>query len=272
VSELKLAISPCPNDIFIFGAWILGLLPGEGLRSSFVFSDVEELNRAAEQCRFDVVKLSAVQALRLKEHWRILPSGGAFGLGHGPKLIALPGAVKPERVAVPGLNTTAWHLLHEAADWAIEPVPMRYDMIISSVTRRDVDGGLLIHESALVYREHGLELVLDLGRWWQERTGGLPLPLGVIAARHTLDRMLRDKIAARIKASLRLAGRKGGAVWPLVRAMAQELDDSVLRAHLDAYVNRLSDDFGEEGARALSALEGLLAKDVFSGRKGAAES
>jgi 1,4-dihydroxy-6-naphthoate synthase len=271
LTDLNLAISPCPNDIAIFGAWILGLLPGGGLRSSFVYSDVEELNRAAEQCRYDVIKLSAVQALKLKDRWSILPSGGAFGLGDGPKLVALTGEQEPERVAVPGVNTTAWHLLRAAAGWAIEPVPMRYDRIISAVSRREVDAGLLIHESALVYGQYGLELVLDLGKWWQWRTGGLPLPLGVIAARRTLDRTLGDRIAARIRASLGLFARDSAAVWPLIRAMAQELDDCVLRAHLDAYVNRLSDDFGEEGARALAALDGLLAKDVFSGRKGAAD-
>jgi 1,4-dihydroxy-6-naphthoate synthase len=271
VKSLVTAISPCPNDIFIFGAWILGLLPEIGIGTSFVFSDVQELNQSAEENRYDVIKLSALHALRLRRTWRILPAGGAFSIGHGPKLVTGKGHASPRRIAVPGLDTTAFHLLRAAAEWEFEPVPMRYDLIIDAVVEGRVDAGLLIHESALIFRRYGVSLLMDLGQWWIEKTGGLPLPLGVIAVRRSFPEAVLEKVTRQIQASLHLARENRSSVWPLVRAMAQEREDRVLEAHLDAYVNHFSEDFGEKGSKGLEALDALLAKNVFSERKGAAD-
>jgi 1,4-dihydroxy-6-naphthoate synthase len=267
MKTLITAISPCPNDIFIFGGWILGLLPEGGPETAFVFSDVQELNQAGHEGRYDVIKLSAVQALRYRNQWHILQAGGAFGLGHGPKLVTGLGKGRPRTIAVPGLDTTAFHLLRAAADWEIEPVTMRYDRIIGAVVQGSVDGGLLIHESALVFHRYNLALLLDLGEWWRVKTNGLPLPLGVIAVRNSVPSPVREEIFGTIQCSLRLAQKDRAAVWPLVRTMAQESDDRVLQAHVDAYVNRYSEDIGTEGVSALQALSGLLANHDFSERK-----
>ena len=255
---LSVAISPCPNDTFIFGAWILGLVEGPA-PARFTFADVEELNRSAAQGRFDVVKVSAAAAGALREDYEVLAAGAAFGKGSGPKLVALPGAPEaPGSVAVPGLRTTALALLRHALAQPFRAVPVIYDKVAETVVQGRAEAGLLIHESALVPERMGLELRLDLGRWWDSLDAGaplpLPLPLGVIMIRKNLDPALRKAVEATIQGSLKRAREDPGPIWPLVRAMARELDDATLRAHIEAYVDGLSMDMGERGRTALERL------------------
>jgi predicted solute-binding protein len=92
MTPLRIAISPCPNDSFIFGAWVLGLTPSpQGLDCRFFWHDVQELNHGALTGEWDVIKVSAATALRLEDTCAILPCGGAFGLEHGPKLVTRKG-------------------------------------------------------------------------------------------------------------------------------------------------------------------------------------
>jgi 1,4-dihydroxy-6-naphthoate synthase len=252
---ISVAVSPCPNDTAIFGSWILGQgqqLPA--LRASFVWADVEELNIAAAQGRYAVVKVSAAQALRLRENYAILSSGGAFGLSHGPKLVAREIETSPRVIAVPGLHTTAVILLQR--DWEVaELVPMRYDLIVNAVLTAQVDAGLLIHESALLLEQYKLHCLLDLGRWWAKWTGGLPLPLGCILGRRSLGKALLGAVEWQIRASLDHFHARPEAVRPLIKALAREIDDAVLDAHIRAYVNDFSRDMGQRGQEALAALE-----------------
>jgi 1,4-dihydroxy-6-naphthoate synthase len=253
------AISPCPNDTFIFGSWILGQckswLSG---RAAFVWADVQELNESAKYGRYDVVKVSAAQALNLRDQYTILGAGGAFGCEHGPKLVRATNCTSPRSIAVPGMQTTAVTLLKRAWPEPAELVPVRYDRIVELVCRGRVDAGLLIHESALLLHEYGLECLLDLGQWWRDRTGGLPLPLGCIIARKSLGQNVLQSVERQIQASLDQAHCSSQSVWPLVQAMAQEMDNAVLRAHIQAYVNAFSRNMGQEGQEALVALEHIV--------------
>lgn len=256
MNNLSVAISPCPNDTFIFAAWVLGLVPGvAGRPARFGWADVEELNDAAENGRYDVVKLSAAAALHLEGDYEILASGAAFGAGAGPKLVALPDAPEhPATVAVPGLRTTALAVLRGALPKPFTPVPMLFSDVAAAVAQGRADAGLLIHETALVPERHGLELRLDLGRWWNDHAGGTPLPLGVIAAKRSLPEAVRRGAETAIRASLEHARTRSSDIRPLVRALAQELDDATLDAHIAAYVNDMSLDMGKRGHEALALL------------------
>lgn len=260
-AALTVAISPCPNDTYIFGSWILG--HGElisGIRASFVWADVEELNEAAAQGRFDIVKVSAAQALRLREDYAILSCGGAFGLEHGPKLVSRKPGIRPRTIAVPGLQTTATTLLlRQAMTLPAELIPLRYDLIAGAVQESRADAGLLIHESALLLENYGLHCLLDLGRWWSDQTGGLPLPLGCILGRRSLGTATLEAVQQQIRASLDQARARPENIWPLVKALAQEIDDAVLHAHIQAYVNEYSQDMSQRGRQALAKLEGWVA-------------
>ncbi|PTN36020.1 hypothetical protein C6366_10420 [Desulfonatronum sp. SC1] len=256
---LTVAVSPCPNDTFIFGAWVLGqCAPLPDRTTSFIWEDVQVLNEAAVRKEYDVIKVSAAQALELLDDYVLLPAGGAFSKVHGPKLVTSAFSSSPSgaprSIAVPGLGTTAAALLRQAWSEPADLIPVRYDQIVDMVLRGEVDAGLLIHESALLLDRYGLSCILDLGRWWGERTDGLPLPLGCILGRRTLRPETLDRITAQIQASLNHASRAPDSIWPLVRALAQELDDEVLRIHIRTYVNQYSRDMGDEGARALEYL------------------
>lgn len=254
---LTVAISPCPNDSFIFGAWVLGLIPHSHEQDArFHWHDVQELNQAAFSGTWDIIKVSAAAALRLQDRYAILTCGGAFGLEHGPKLVTREGFHgSPDRIAVPGMDTTAMCLLHAALEGRFTPVPMIFHAIVDAVRNGEVDGGLLIHETALIHDKYGLELALDLGRWWHERTRGLPLPLGCIIARGALGQARHARIEACIRASLALARQQPESVMPFVTALARELDEATLAQHITAYVNAFSDEMGPLGLAALHQLQ-----------------
>jgi 1,4-dihydroxy-6-naphthoate synthase len=261
-NALTIGLSPCPNDTFIFGSWVLGRIPDiPGRCSRFFWQDIQNLNEAADQERFDIVKVSAVQALRLASRYTILGCGGAFGLEHGPKLVALPGTDHPRRIAVPGMLTTAMCLLRAALGEGFEPVPMTFDQEIDALQRKNVDAALLIHETALVYRDYGLDLLLDLGRWWQTASGGLPLPLGAIMVRKDIAShrgITPADIEQQIRASLDHAYAHRPSINPFMRGLAQEMDQTTLDEHVRAYVNAYSRDMGQSGRAALNHLQTLV--------------
>ncbi len=259
---LTVAVSPCPNDTFIFGAWVLGQCdPLPDRTASFIWEDVQVLNEAAVRRAYDVIKVSAAQALELLDDYVLLPAGGAFSKVHGPKLVTSSSSSPsgaPRTIAVPGLGTTAATLLRQAWPEPAELVPVRYDRIVDMVLRDEVDAGLLIHESALLLDRYGFSCILDLGRWWDEQTDGLPLPLGCILGRRTLGAETLEQISGQIQASLNHASHCPDSIWPLVRALAQELDDEVLWTHIRTYVNHYSRDMGGEGVRALECLGEII--------------
>lgn len=270
MKRLTVAVSPCPNDTTIFGAWMLGLAP-DAPAADFVFLDVENLNEAARDGRFDVIKVSAAVGLAVTDTCRILPSGAAFGLGIGPKLAVpegLSASRRPDTVVVPGLLTTAARLLRAAlADPAVAAVPgmpgpdaafvpARYDQVAATARDRGA-AALLIHETALAPERHGLRRILDLGRWWDDTTGGLPVPLGVIVGRKRLGDGTLRAVARTIAASLETALADPAAVAPLVSALAIEKDGGIVTAHIQAYVNDLSRDMGASGQKALETLAAM---------------
>ena len=257
MNALTVAISPCPNDTFIFGAWVLGLTPPPaGLDSRFFWHDVQELNEGAFQGRWDVIKVSAAAALRLEDRYAILPCGGAFGLEHGPKLVIRPDfRGEPRRIAVPGLDTTAMLVLNAALQGRFTPVPMIFHAIAEAVQAGEVDAGLLIHETALVHERYGLTLHTDLGRWWNDHTGGLPLPLGCILARRELGADVHAAIGDCIRASILHARAHRESVMPFIASLARELDEATLAQHIAAYVNDFSLDMGAAGQAALQTLQ-----------------
>jgi len=263
-TPLTVAISPCPNDTFIFGAWVSGLVPEVlGFPARFIWADVEELNRSAGQGAYAVVKVSAITALSLGSKYGILSAGAAFGRGEGPKLVVRKGfSGEPQTIAVPGLHTTAYTLLRAACGQDFTALPMVYDQVAGAVASGLADAGLLIHETALVPERYGLKVRLDLGGWWAGKTGGVPLPLGVIAASRDLAPETSERIDWTIRDSLTFARQNREAVWPLARAFARELDEETLKAHIRAYVNDMSLDMGEAGREALSRLGELAQSDV----------
>jgi 1,4-dihydroxy-6-naphthoate synthase len=263
-APLTLAYSPCPNDTFIFAAWTNGYLPDRP-PVDVVLDDVEALNRAALEARYALTKVSYGAIPSLLTDYRILRSGGALGRGCGPLVVTRPGfaasladITTPTRFAIPGRMTTEYLLLRLALGGEPDVVEMRFDRIVDAVARGTVDCGLIIHESRFTYQSAGLACVADLGAWWEDVTGR-PIPLGAILVRRDVTDDVAVAINAAIRASLAFARQRESEIASYVRAHAFEMDEAVMRAHIDLYVNAYSDDVGDEGIAAVEDLFGRAA-------------
>jgi len=257
---LSLAFSPCPNDTFVFNAWVHGLI--EGAPSVAVtFADVDVTNGAAEHGEFDVVKVSYAALPWLLDEYALLPSGGALGRGCGPLVLTAGRAdLSGATVAVPGERTTAYLLFRLwAQDAGVDRIEvMPFPEIMPAVRDGEVDAGLVIHEARFTYQHYGLTSVCDLGDWW-EATTGLPIPLGAILARRSLDtRHLGDVV----RASVRHAMADPSSSKAFVAKHAQEMDPDVQARHIALYVNDFSVDLGADG---YAAIEGLLGRAAQAG-------
>lgn len=255
---LTLAYSPCPNDTYIFAALANGLL--EGIPPINVqLEDIENLNNSALKGDYELTKVSYAVVPDLLENYKLLRAGGALGHGCGPLVVARPGAGKTLKdfedkiIAVPGERTTAFMLLNLAMEKRPQTLAMRFDNIVAAVAAGTVDAGLIIHESRFTYKDDGLQSIADLGEWWSEETGGMPVPLGAILIRNDLAER-SDEINEAIRRSLRYAREHDKDVMKYVREHAEEMDDAVIRKHIETYVNEFSDDVSEEGIAAVHEL------------------
>lgn len=254
--RLKLSISPCPNDTFMFHALVHGLVDCEGLEFDVEYHDIEELNRAAMAAEADVSKISCAVLPALKRDYAMLDSGAALGRGNGPLLVKRKGFQgELKRVAVPGKYTTANALVSGLFPLIDERTPVLFSEIAEAVERGDFDGGVLIHEGRFVYERRNLELVADLGVEW-ERMTDLPLPLGGIVVRRELGDDVRGRVERTLRRSIEYAFANPSASRDYVKAHARELEDDVIDKHISLFVNEFSLSLGEQGRHAIAYLTG----------------
>lgn len=249
----------------MFWGWVHGKLETSlALRPHM--ADIEELNRLAlGDAPLALTKLSASTYLdpRVQERYRLLNVGAALGRGCGPLLVSRESWPVDDRraktIAIPGQNTTAARLARSAlAGSEHRFIELRYDEIMPAILTGTVEAGVIIHESRFTYAGLGLNLALDLGAWWEERTG-LPLPLGLMVAQRDLNEELVSQVEHALGQSLELAwslleqpeAKDNAALWAYLREHAIELDDSTMAAHIALYVNAFSANLGPEGRAAI---------------------
>jgi len=256
---LSLGISTCPNDTYIFDAWVNGRLPGAP-QVACRLADIDALNALALQGSHDVLKVSFCAYARLQQTYRLLDAGGAIGRGCGPLIVTRPQAFARRQrigpgvtIAVPGRWTTAHLLLALYAPDAQHKVFMPFDRVMPAVAAGDVQAGVIIHEGRFTYQRHGLVMLEDLGAWW-ERATGYPLPLGGIIAKHALGDEQLSAVEAAIRQSLAYARHNPDAPLAFMKAHAQEMDPAVLRRHVELYVNSYTEGYGPEGWQAIRHL------------------
>jgi 1,4-dihydroxy-6-naphthoate synthase len=258
---IRLGHSPDPDDAFMFYALAEGLIPTDGFRFEHVLRDIETLNDWAREGRLEVTALSVHAYAYLADRYRLLPHGASMGERYGPIVVArADAAVDPAelprlRVAVPGRLTSAFLELQLAVGRIEDPLITPFDRILDVVEAGEADAGLVIHEGQLTYGRQGLRPVLDLGEWWHELTGGLPLPLGANAVRRDLDagdtlprlsRLLRDSIAYGLE-------HRAGALAHAER-FGRGLDRGLADRFVGMYVNDRTLDYGEDGRAAVAEL------------------
>lgn len=270
---MKIAFSPCPNDTFVFHAWVHGLLPGAP-KLDVQYADIDITNNlAAGGNGPEVLKISYAALPWVMSEYALLPCGGALGRGCGPLVLTNggmsvtndPSVLSGRRIAVPSERSTAYLLFRL---WAAQQVPggvgeivvMPFHEIMPAVRDGLIDAGLVIHEARFTYPSYGLSLLVDLGNWWEGDTG-FPIPLGAIIARRSLD---LAAIARWTRASVEYAWAHPEASRNYILSHAQEMDPQVAQAHIDLYVNEFTADLGENGYAAVATLlrraseEGLI--------------
>lgn len=256
-TTLSLGYSPCPNDTYIFYALTHNKVTIPGHIIAERLEDVETLNQLALHNLLDLTKISYHAFGHLRDRYTLLHSGGALGRGCGPMVIAPTAAsmksLRGKRIAVPGKLTTANLLLQLYGAGYEDLLVLPFDQVMPALKRGEAEAGVIIHESRFTYREAGFHEVVDLGAWWEEDSG-LPIPLGGILARRDLGIETIQLVDRAIRASLEYARLHPQEPRTYIKDHAQELDDQVIDAHIDLYVNDFSLDLGEEGIAAVETL------------------
>jgi 5,8-dihydroxy-2-naphthoate synthase len=254
--KITVAHSPDSDDAFMHYGIASGKVPTHGIDFAHLLSDIETLNQAAFDGKYEVSAVSFHAYAHLTDRYLLLPHGSSMGDDYGPIVVARtdgPSSVKGITVAVPGTLTTAFLTLR-MYDHDVECVVMPFDRIQDAVRSGEVAAGLLIHEGQLTYQDEGLKKIVDLGEWWGQRTGGLPLPLGGNVIRRdlgpaviaTVSRVLRDSIA------YALSHRQEALDYAL--QFGRGLDRARADRFVGMYVNELTLEYGERGRTAVQRL------------------
>lgn len=233
-----------------------GAIDTHGIQIDQVLSDIETLNRAAFEGKYEVTAVSFHAYAHLASTYALLPHGASMGDRYGPIVVARQdGArgVKGHTIAIPGTLTTAYLTLR-IYEPEFEYVVVPFDQIEAFVAAGKADAGLLIHEGQLTYAEHGLVKIVDLGEWWADRTGGLPLPLGGNIIRRDLGPEMIRKISKLLHDSIAygLAHRKEAVEY--AQQFGRGLDQDRTDTFVAMYVNDLTLAYGERGRKAVERL------------------
>jgi 1,4-dihydroxy-6-naphthoate synthase len=254
--KIRIAHSPDSDDAFMFYGLASGQVPSQGFQLEHVLADIETLNRAAFEGTYEITAVSFHAYAHLTDRYLLLPHGASMGDRYGPIVVAGkdgPSSLEGVRVAIPGELTTAFLTLR-LYDPAVAYVVMPFDEIQDRVRDGSVAAGLLIHEGQLTYADEGLKKIVDLGEWWADRTGGLPLPLGGNVIRRdlgaatitTLSRLLHDSIAYGLE-------HRAEAV-DYAMQFGRGLDRRRTDQFVGMYVNGLTLEYGERGRTAVRRL------------------
>ncbi|OEF98387.1 1,4-dihydroxy-6-naphthoate synthase [Desulfuribacillus alkaliarsenatis] len=257
---MKIAFSPCPNDTFIFHAWVHGLI-ANAPKLDVTYADINITNHLATSPEgLDVMKISYATLPYVLSDYALIPCGGALGRGCGPLLLTAEDKLTAKdligkKIAVPSERSSAYLLFRlwlaeKVPQWTGEIVVMPFEQIMPAVRDGSIDAGLVIHEARFTFHQFALTEMVDLGHWWEEDTG-LPIPLGAIIAKRSLD---TDAIANWIRQSLAYAWKHPQASEAYILEHAQEMSMNVVKAHINLYVNNYSLDLGEEGYKAVLTL------------------
>ena len=253
---MKIAFSPCPNDTFIFDALVNKKIDTEGISFDFFLEDVESLNNNAIAGKYDISKISYGVYHKIDNQYQILDAGSALGHGVGPLLISKDNPeniiIDEKLIAIPGENTTAHFLFSNAYPDAKNKIFLRYDEIEDFVLQNK-GLGVIIHENRFTYADKGLQLITDLGAYWEENTGN-PIPLGGIVIRRDMDLNLQHQINRLIRKSIEYAFSNYPELTEFVKCNAQEMSEEIMRKHIDLYVNKYSLSLGAEGRSAIHAM------------------
>jgi 1,4-dihydroxy-6-naphthoate synthase len=256
--KITVAHSPDSDDAFMFYGLASGAIATDGLQVEQVLADIETLNRAAFEGRYEVTAASFHAYAHLTDKYALLPHGASMGDNSGPMVVVRedgPVSLDGVTVAIPGTLTSAWLALQMYRP-GLPHVVIPFDRILEAVRDGEVEAGLLIHEGQLTYAESGLRSLVNLGEWWYARTGGLPLPLGGNLIRRDLGEPLMMRLARLLHDSIAygLTHRSDGLAY--AQQFGRGLDAARTDRFVGMYVNDLTLDYGDRGRAAVTRFLG----------------
>lgn len=252
--KITLGHSPDPDDAFMFYAISQNKIDLRGYEFEHILQDIQTLNERAQRCELDITAVSIHAYAYLTEHYALLNCGASMGDNYGPMLVGSRAYTREElkkvRIAVPGKRTSAFlalQLFLGVPDAQLNTVVVPFDQIFSALHQKKTDVGLLIHEGQITYEEEGFVLSEDLGRWWYQLTGGLPLPLGGNIIRRSLGEKVMKNLSEILHESIvyGLEHRKAGVQHSM--PLGRGLDEARTDQFIGMYVNELTLDYGERG-------------------------
>lgn len=255
-TRITIAHSPDGDDAFMFWALRHAKIDTGPFEVVHELMDIESLNAAAAEGRFDLTALSVHAYAHVHARYRMLATGASVGDFYGPVIVSkrplTPSELEEVTVATPGERTTA-HLILKIYHPRTRTKVVRFDRILGEVKAGNVDAGVLVHEGQLTYRDERLNLVADLGDWWCRQTGA-PLPLGILAVRRSFDEKTARALSALVRASVQYAldHREGGLAY--AGEFSRGLDPERLDRFVRMYVNTYTLDLGERGLDAIRLL------------------
>ncbi len=268
MKQLKIAFSTCPNDTFIFYALVNGKLSNCPYKFDVHFGDIEELNNLAFENKFDIIKLSFNAFAFLQDRYYLLDTGSALGRNCGPLLVSKNFSSLDElqgrKIGFPGQFTTANYLFDFFNQNSISKIFLRFDQIIPQILSGKIDAGVIIHESRFTYKDYNLISIADLGQWWEDSTS-FPIPLGGIAVKKGISFEILKNIDYFLKKSIIYANSHYDEAVDFSKIYAKELDNKVIKSHIELYVNDMSYSLGKEGLDAIKFfIESGKTKNIFS--------
>lgn len=257
---IRVGHSPDPDDAFMFHALANDKIDTGDYEFTHELVDIETLNRRAFSAELELTAVSLHAYAHLHDKYVLCSCGASMGDGYGPMVIArqpLPlESVATRAIAVPGELTSAFLALRLClgVEFQYEVVP--FDEIIPAVVAgkfegKPVDAGLIIHEGQLTYGDHDLQLIVDLGRWWQSETG-LPLPLGANAIRKNLGRETIAQVQRLLLNSIEYGLDHRDEALAYAQQYGRDLDDQRADRFVGMYVNDWTRDFGPRGREAVT--------------------
>jgi 1,4-dihydroxy-6-naphthoate synthase len=251
---IRIGHSPDPDDAFMFHALTTSAFSTPGYRYVHELQDIESLNQRALNSDLEVSAVSIHAYPEIANRYALMNCGASMGEGYGPMVITRSGTTKEQAlngpIAIPGLKTSAYMALRLCwGDFEVAIVP--FDEIIPRILDGTYTSGLIIHEGQLTYAEHDLEVLVDLGVWWSERTGGLPLPLGGNVVLRDLGSQAMEDITAHTKSSIEFAIKNPAEALEFAKQWGRGIDDNTNRKFVDMYVNDRTIDYRPEGRKSV---------------------
>jgi 1,4-dihydroxy-6-naphthoate synthase len=255
---IRLGHSPDPDDAFMFWALAAGTIDTRGFEFEHVLKDIQTLSEWAVEGRLETTAMSLASYPLVQDKYAILPHGASMGSGYGPVVVGRralsPDELRATQIVVPGEMTTAFLTLRLfLGDFPYRV--MAFDEILPEVLEGRAEAGLLIHEGQLTYSSLGLEKSVDLGEWWLLETG-LPLPLGINVARRDLGEETLHELSEVLRESIRAGLENREEAMQYAMQFGRGIDERVADRFVGMYVNELTEDYGDEGRRAVEELLG----------------